>query len=204
MKNDIRSGSSGDAFVIVPDWVLMLPISATSLRVYCVLRRHADARTGECFPTRRTVATKARCSVASVDKSIKQLVANGAITSVRRKNKAGDPTSNLYTMLSPKLCPVALETILGSLSNEGTGSLKNEAQTITKLNKNYSSENLTKKQSDAMYDIERRQDLSLAVYLFNIGASLKAVQDTALDRTLVVDEFLRLSNKQSLKSRRAQ
>ena len=204
MKNDIRRGSTGDAFVIVPDWVLMLPISATSLRVYCVLRRHADARTGECFPTRRTVATKARCSVASVDRSIKQLVANGAITSVQRKNKAGDPTSNLYTILSPKLCTVASETTLGSLSNEGTGSLKNEAQTITKLNKNYSSENLTDKRSAELYDIERRQDLSLGAYLFNIGASLQAVQDTALERQLVVDEFLRLSRKQSLKSRRAQ
>lgn len=204
MKNDIRRGSTGDAFVIVPDWVLMLPISATSLRVYCVLRRHADARTGECFPTRRTVATKARCSVTSVDRSIKQLVANGAITSVQRKNKAGDPTSNLYTILSPKLCTVASETTLGSLSNEGTGSLKNEARTITKLNKNHSSENLTDKRSAELYDISRRQDLSLGAYLFNIGASLQAVQDTALERQLVVDEFLRLSKKQSLKSRRAQ
>jgi DNA-binding transcriptional MocR family regulator len=199
MKNNIRRGSTSDAFVIVPEWVLMLPISATSLRVYCVIRRHADARTGECFPTRRTVATKARCSVASVDKSIKQLVANGAISSVRRKNKAGDPTSNLYTILSSslptELCTVASETTLGSPVNDGTGGIKNDARTRTKLNE---------KQSSELYDISRRQDLSLGAYLFNIGASLQAVQDTALERQLVVDEFLRLSRKQSLKSRRAQ
>ena len=194
MKNDIRRGSTSDAFVIVPEWVLMLPISATSLRVYCVIRRHADARTGECFPTRKTIATKARCSVASVDRSVKELVVNGAIKSERRKNKAGDPTSNLYTILSPKLCTVATKDDLPSSTDDGTGRLKNDARTRTNLNE---------KQSSGLYDIQRRQDLSLAVHMFNIGASLKAVQDTALDRTLVVDEFLRLSRKQSLNIRRA-
>ena len=194
MKNDIRRGSTSDAFVIVPEWVLMLPISATSLRVYCVIRRHADARTGECFPTRKTIATKARCSVASVDRSVKELVVNGAIKSERRKNKAGDPTSNLYTILSPKLCTVATKDDLPSSTDDGTGRLKNDARTRTNLNE---------KQSSGLYDIQRRQDLSLAVHMFNIGASLKAVQDTALERTLVVDEFLRLSRKQSLNIRRA-
>lgn len=194
MKNDIRRGSTSDAFVIVPEWVLVLPISATSLRVYCVIRRHADARTGECFPTRKTIATKARCSVASVDRSVKELVVNGAIKSERRKNKAGDPTSNLYTILSPKLCTVATKDDLPSSTDDGTGRLKNDARTRTNLNE---------KQSSGLYDIQRRQDLSLAVHMFNIGASLKAVQDTALDRTLVVDEFLRLSRKQSLNIRRA-
>lgn len=190
MRNNIKRSSSGNAFVMVPDWVLMLPISATSLRVYCVIRRHADARTGQCFPTRKTVATKARCSVASVDRSVKELVANGAITSERRTNKAGDPTSNLFTILSPKLCTVPSETTLGSQSNEGTGSPINESRTRTNLNEN---------QSSGLYAIQRRQDLSLGVHLFNIGASLKAVQDTALDRTLVVEEFLRLSRKQSVR-----
>jgi len=195
MKKNIRRGSTSDAFVIVPEWVLMLPISATSLRVYCVIRRHADARTGECFPTRRTVATKARCSVASVDRSVKELVRNGAIRSERRKNNAGDWTSNLFTVLSTPFAQVATKDELPSVTDDGTGDLKNDARTRTNLNE---------KQSSAMYDIQRRQDLSLAVYLFNIGASLKAVQDTALERTFVVDEFLRLSRKQSLKTRRAQ
>jgi len=195
MKNNIRRGSTSDAFVIVPDWVLMLPISATSLRVYCVIRRHADARTGECFPTRRTVATKARCSVASVDRSVKELVRNGAIRSERRKNKAGDWTSNLFTVLSTPFAQVAPKDDPPSVADDGTGGIKTDARTRSNLNE---------KQSSGLYDIQRRQDLSLAVHLFNIGASLKAVQDTALDRTLVVDEFLRLSKKQSLKSRRAQ
>lgn len=194
MKNNIRSSSSGDAFVIVPEWVLLLPISATSLRVYCVIRRHADARTGECFPTRRTIATKARCSVASVDRSVKELVANGAIRSERRKNNAGDWTSNLFTVLSTPFAQVASKDDPPTPTDDGTGRLKNDAQTRTNLNE---------KQSSGLYDIQRRQDLSLAVHLFNIGASLKAVKDTALDRTLVVDEFLRLSRKQSLNIRRA-
>jgi len=194
MKKNIRRSSTADAFVIVPEWVLMLPISATSLRVYCVIRRHADARTGECFPTRRTVATKARCSVASVDRSVKQLVRNGAITSVQRKNKAGDWTSNLFTVLSTPFAQVAPKDDLPSITDDSTGDIKNDARTRTNLNE---------KQSSELYDISRRQDLSLGAYLFNIGASLKAVQDTALERQLVVDEFLRLSGKQSLNIRRA-
>ena len=194
MNNNIRRGSTSDAFVIVPDWVLMLPISATSLRVYCVIRRHADARTGECFPTRRTVAIKARCSVASVDRSVKELVANGAIRSERRKNKAGDWTSNLFTVLSTPFAQVAPKDDLPTPTDDGTGGIKTDARTRSKLNE---------KQSSGLYDIQRRQDLSLAVHMFNIGASLKAVKETALDRTLVVDEFLRLSRKQSLKIRRA-
>ena len=195
MKKNIRQGSTSDAFVIVPEWVLLLPISATSLRVYCVIRRHADARTGECFPTRKTVATKARCSVASVDKAVKQLVRNGAITSVQRKNKAGDWTSNLFTVLSTPYAQVATKDALPTPTDDSTGGIKTDAQTTINLNK---------KQSSGLYDIQRRQDLSLAVHMFNIGASLKAVQDTALERTLVVDEFLRLSRKQSPNIRRAE
>jgi hypothetical protein len=194
MNKNIRSGSSGDAFVMVPEWVLLLPISATALRVYCVIRRHADATTGECFPTRRTIAIKARCSVASVDRSVKELVGNGAVTAERRKNKAGDWTSNLYTILPTPFAQVASKDAVPTPTDDGTGHLNNDARTITNLNK---------KQSSAKYDIQRRQDLSLAMYFHNIGASLKAVQDTALDRTLVVDEFLRLSRKQSPKIRRA-
>ena len=194
MNKNIRSGSSGDAFVMVPEWVLLLPISATALRVYCVVRRHADAKTGECFPTRRTIATKARCSVASVDRSVKELVTNGAVTAERRKNKAGDWTSNLYTILPTPFAQVASKEVVPTPTDDGTGHLNNDARTITNLNK---------KQSSAKYDIQRRQDLSLALYFYNIGASLKAVQDTALGRTLVVDEFLRLSQKQTSTIRRA-
>jgi len=126
---------------------------------------------------------------------VKELVRNGAIRSERRKNNAGDWTSNLFTVLSTPFAQVATKDELPSVTDDGTGDLKNDARTRTNLNE---------KQSSAMYDIQRRQDLSLAVYLFNIGASLKAVQDTALERTFVVDEFLRLSRKQSLKTRRAQ
>jgi len=129
-----------------------------------------------------------------VDRSVKELVLNGAITAERRKNKAGDWTSNLYTVLSTELCTVDAVEVLPSPTDDGTGHPNDDARTITNLNK---------KQSRAMYDISRRQDLSLGAYLFNIGASLKAVQDTALDRQLVVDEFLRLSREQAPNIRRA-
>lgn len=198
MKKDITDGMNPSSFVIVPEWVLMLPITATALRVYCVIRKHSDAKTGECFPSRKTIAAKARCSVASVDRCVKELVENGALKVRRRKNKAGDWTSNLYTLVaqSPTLSTpsphLASKDELPSPSNEGRGSRKTLAQTKSISNK---------KQSSSDYDGSQRQDLSLGAAFFHIGATLKAVQDTAQDRTLVVDEFLRLSRKQTPQTR---
>jgi hypothetical protein len=201
MKKDITDGMNPSSFVIVPEWVLMLPITATALRVYCVIRKHADAKTGECFPSRKTIAAKARCSVASVDRCVKELVENGALKVRRRKNKAGDWTSNLYTITanhtgSPQGSPqVATKGELPSASNEGRGSRKTWSQTKSISNK---------KQPSSDYDVQQRQDLSLGAAFFHIGATLKAVQDTAQDRTLVVDEFLRLSRKQTPQTRSPQ
>jgi len=198
MKKDITDGINPSSFVIVPEWVLMLPITATALRVYCVIRKHSDAKTGECFPSRKTIAAKARCSVASVDRCVKELVENGALKVRRRKNKAGDWTSNLYTLVaqSPTFSTtsphLASKDELPSPSNEGRGSRKTLAQTKSISNK---------KQSSSDYDGRQRQDLSLGAAFFHIGATLKAVQDTAQDRTLVVDEFLRLSRKQTPQTR---
>ena len=201
MKKDITDGMNPSSFVIVPEWVLMLPITATALRVYCVIRKHSDAKTGECFPSRKTIAAKARCSVASVDRCVKELVENGALKVCRRKNKAGDWTSNLYTLVaqSPTLSTpsphLASKDELPTPSNEGRGRRKTLAQTKSISNK---------KQSSSDYDGRQRQDLSLGAAFFHIGATLKAVQDTAQDRTLVVDEFLRLSRKQTPQTRSPQ
>lgn len=201
MKKDITDGINPSSFVIVPEWVLMLPISATALRVYCVIRKHADAKTGECFPSRKTIAAKARCSVASVDRCVKELVENGALKVRRRKNKTGDWTSNLYTLVaqSPNSSPpsphLPSKDQLPSASNEGRGSRKTWSQTKSISNK---------KQPSSDYDVQQRQDLSLGAAFFHIGATLKVVQDTAQDRTLVVDEFLRLSRKQTQQTRSPQ
>lgn len=87
-------------FAIIPEWVLSLPVSSNAIRVYCCLRRYADNQTGECFPSRKTLAMRARLSVSTLDRAIKELVENGAVEITPRKNANGDWSSNLYTVRS--------------------------------------------------------------------------------------------------------
>lgn len=103
MKESIRERLGIGAqvyFAVIPEWVLDLPISAQSVRVYCCLRRYADNKSGECWPSRRTLAMRSRTSITTLDRCLKELVDNGAIRMERRKNSNGDWTSNLYTVLS--------------------------------------------------------------------------------------------------------
>ena len=103
MSNDINEVAVIEAqmyFAVIPEWVLDLPIGASSVRVYCCLRRYADNKTGQCWPSRRTLAMRARCSIATLDRAIKELAEHGALHVAKRKNAAGDWTSNLYTVMS--------------------------------------------------------------------------------------------------------
>ena len=103
MSNDINATTVVEAqmyFAVIPEWVLDLPIGASSVRVYCCLRRYADNKTGQCWPSRRTLAMRARCSIATLDRAIKELAEYGALHVAKRKNAAGDWTSNLYTVMS--------------------------------------------------------------------------------------------------------
>jgi len=193
MENDISDHVVTSNFVIVPEWVLLLPITATALRVYCVIRKHADSKTGQCFPSRKLIATKARCSVATVDRCTKELATNGALVIRKRKNKAGDWTSNLYTIVAqPTDCPqpyeqVATKDALPTLKKRARGGIKRMALTRTITNQ---------KQELVKYDYKQRQDLSLGAALFHTGTTLaevkKAAQDMQGIRELVIGEYLRL------------
>lgn len=103
MQKSIRERLGIDAnmyFAVVPEWVLDLPVSAQAIRVYCTLRRYADNKTGECYPSRRSIAMRARLSIATLDRCLRELVEHGAVLIERRKSASGDWTSNLYTVLS--------------------------------------------------------------------------------------------------------
>jgi hypothetical protein len=43
---------------------------------------------------------RAQCSIATLDRAIKELAEHGALHIAKRKNTAGDWTSNLYTVMS--------------------------------------------------------------------------------------------------------
>lgn len=83
-------------FVILPWAVLEGDLSATDILVYATISRFADSQTGVAYPSRSTIATYARCSVSTVDRSVQALVDAGYLSKQARRTKAGDPDSNLY------------------------------------------------------------------------------------------------------------
>lgn len=85
-------------FSLVPEWVLDSTVSDRALRLYAVLARYADRDDGTCFPTRRTLADRLRCSLDSIDRAKAELVDAGAIAWNQRAGTDGDLTSNEYTV----------------------------------------------------------------------------------------------------------
>lgn len=108
-------------FVILPTWILDLPISAITLRVYCVIRSFADVRTGKCFPSRRLIAERARCSIRSVDTAVHDLCAHGAISMEKRRSQNGDRTSNLYTIHAQRYAQVVQTATPPTANDDTTG-----------------------------------------------------------------------------------
>lgn len=193
MENEHVGDTSVNAqlyFAVLPEWVLYLPISANAVRVYCVLRRYADNTTGECFPSRKTAAMKARISVQTFDRCIKELVDHGALKVRPRKNAAGDWSSNLYTVMSyPQTYQgVAKKLGIPLLTDGETGSTKTRARTKTNLNE---------KQELPKYDLRQQQNASFGAALFHTGATLAEVEREAIDawgevRQETIDIFLSL------------
>lgn len=136
MKESIRERLGIGAqvyFAVIPEWVLDLPMSAQAVRVYCCLRRYADNKSGECWPSRRTLAMRSRTSITTLDRCLKELVDHGAIRMERRKAANGDWTSNLYTVLSMPL-GVASDLIPPRPVLAVTGGSKVDALTTPNVN----------------------------------------------------------------------
>ena len=84
-------------FAIIPDY-LLTEASPAALRVYMALALRADHKTGQCWPSRATVARMLNVSPRTVTRSIQSLIELGAIQVEPRFDQAGDQTSNLYTL----------------------------------------------------------------------------------------------------------
>jgi hypothetical protein len=84
-------------FSIVPEWVIDADISDRAVRVYAILARYADSETLQAFPSRETLAKRARCHWRSIDRAIDELIQLGAVSKKHRKH--GDSyQSNVYTL----------------------------------------------------------------------------------------------------------
>lgn len=197
MKENITAQAAQGYFVMVPEWVLYLPISASALRVYCVIRRHADSRTGQCFPSRKLIAHKSNTTTTTVDRSIKELVLHGAISVRKRKSKNGDWTSNLYTIHSLPTNSPQVATLLALPSNTSTTTGRHKTDALTKPITN-------EKQEHAEYDEQIYKLCQLGAELFDNGATLEDVELAAIDelgntQTAVVTTYLALRSLRSEK-----
>jgi hypothetical protein len=89
--------SDTGAFAIIPEWVLTSSLSDRAVRLYAILSRYADNATGECWPSRKTLADQLGCSLKSLDRAKDELVDANALTIHVRQNHDGQQ-SNLYTI----------------------------------------------------------------------------------------------------------
>ena len=120
---------SDNYFAIIPEWVLYAPISANAIRLYCVLNRYANAH-GKAWPSRKSIAESMNVSPATVDRAKEELEEIGAITVEQRRNPAGDPTSNLYTLHTATSSPV----MRGIRTREDTGIPTRDDQNRVSMN----------------------------------------------------------------------
>lgn len=107
-------------FAIIPESVLLAPISSNAVRLYAILNRFANAQ-GKAWPSRRTLAEMMGVSVATVDRAKDELVDLGALHVENRLGPNGDLTSNIYTLVMSS--PVRK----GSPTGDGRGSPTGDA-----------------------------------------------------------------------------
>lgn len=83
MTADVHSADG--YFAIIPETILDTDVSAQAIRLYAVLRRYADQRTGHAHPSRKTLATRMRVrDVKTVDRAVADLERIGAVSTFPR------------------------------------------------------------------------------------------------------------------------
>jgi len=95
--------SADQYFAIIPESVLYADISSNAVRVYGVLRRHADKDDGTCHPGRTRIAKLANIHERSVDRALRELESIGAIEVMHRVDPDNPKQflSNQYRVLTP-------------------------------------------------------------------------------------------------------
>lgn len=89
-----------DYYVVVPRGVLGL--GPYHIAVYCALRSFADNESEECWPSHRTISERARVSLNTAKRVLKDLRDEGWIGWVERRQANGSLTSNMYQVFGSK------------------------------------------------------------------------------------------------------
>ena len=82
----------GNKFSQIPEWIIDANISDGAFRLYAVLLRYADQKTGKAFPSRETLAERLKKTPKSVSRYTQELVEAGAVKLTVRGNRQ----SNVY------------------------------------------------------------------------------------------------------------
>ena len=93
-------------FAAIPEWLLHSDVSGQTIRLCCVIQRHANPA-GDAWPGRKRLAKLMYKSTGTVDRAIGELVSVGALTVTRRwrtlegeivfeAKDGAEATSNLY------------------------------------------------------------------------------------------------------------
>jgi hypothetical protein len=118
-------------FCIIPEWVLYAPISSHAVRLYGTLQRYADKDSGQCHPSRKTLAEKCGLSLSSLDRALIELIELGAVKKKQRVSSNGDWTSNIYTVITN--ATVSSQVNRPTFTGGDTGIFTGEEQTKDSL-----------------------------------------------------------------------
>jgi DNA-binding MarR family transcriptional regulator len=82
-------------------------LGAIGVGIYAALARYADRTTGDCWPAIRKLERALDLARSTVKVYLHKLEAAGLISIEQRWDEAGDPTTNLYTLLDPSPAAIA-------------------------------------------------------------------------------------------------
>lgn len=124
--------SADNYFCIIPEWVLYANISSNAVRLYGTLQRYADKDSGQCHPSRKTLADRCGLSLSSLDRALIELVELGAVRKQQRLSSKGDWTSNIYTVITNAGVSSPVNTPI--TTGGGTGLVTDDEQTRDNVN----------------------------------------------------------------------
>ena len=85
-------------FVCTPTWLLDAGVSTRAIALYGILMSYADGR-NQCWPSRKTLARRMRCSTDTVDRALAELRDAGALTIPQRVALDGGSMTSLYQLI---------------------------------------------------------------------------------------------------------
>ena len=177
-------------FVIVPEWVMNLPVSHGAFRLYALIARYADYDTGRAFPARSTLAKRLDVSSDTIDRWLRELAEHGAVEVERRRTNQTNQT-NLYRVI--RVMPEGDRTVTGGRKDTATRGRKDTAtpgrtdaaQTRTTIDREPSTETVTvfeawlestgKSKERTRLDERRRRIIRKALELYPVADLVEAV-----------------------------